>query len=346
MISTSLSSTTTAAHKAQRTWTSNRLLLALAGGILLSVIAGCAGGTNTKPTKSGEDLRVEARAAFVAQDYPRTLAIAESQAFAGVPWAQYTLGYMYYYGRGVTLDRTRARDWIERAANQNYPQAKEALKRVRAPEPAGTDVFPESSPKPASAQPPAAVSAPLSPPPTSSLAKPEGAAITTNTPTAPTAPTDAQSPSATMEETPPPPSAALPPSATASPVTEQGGLTKTFVLPQNTGPAPAAPSANSEDIRSNVWIASQDPRRLTLQLVGSSDKNAVLRYMQEHGITRDAAYYSTIRDGQLWYVVIYGNFADRNAAQTALLALPPSLGAASPWIRQFGDIRPHLSGTQ
>ena len=331
MISTSLSSTTTAAHKAQRTWTSNRLLFALAGGILLSVIAGCAGGVNTKSAKSGEDLRVEARVAFVAQDYPRTLAIAESQAFAGVPWAQYTLGYMYYYGRGVTLDRTRARDWIERAANQNYPQAKEALKRVRAPEPAGTDVSPESSSKSTPAQTPAAVSAPLSQstPTTSSPATPAGAAITTNTSTAPTAPapTGAES-------------------ATASPVTEQGGLTKTFVLPQNTAPAPAAAPANSEDIRSNVWIASQDPRRLTLQLIGSSDKNAVLRYMREHGITRDAAYYSTMRDGQIWYVVIYGNFADRDAAQAALLALPPSLGAASPWIRQFGDIRAHLSGTQ
>src|SRR3569623_1905066 len=91
--------------------------------------------------KSADDLRAEARIAFLAQDYQRTLSIVEAQAITGAPWAQYTLGYMYYYGRGIVLDRARAREWIQQAADQGYAPAKEALRRLRPPAPVGTDVI-------------------------------------------------------------------------------------------------------------------------------------------------------------------------------------------------------------
>lgn len=46
----------------------------------------------------------------------------------GVAQAQYAVGYMYYYGYGVTQDTDVGRIWIERAAIQNYQPAKIALK--------------------------------------------------------------------------------------------------------------------------------------------------------------------------------------------------------------------------
>ena len=41
--------------------------------------------------------------------------------------AQYAVGYMYYYGKGVYEDRDKATYWIQRAASQRQPLAVAAL---------------------------------------------------------------------------------------------------------------------------------------------------------------------------------------------------------------------------
>ena len=51
----------------------------------------------------------------------------EQAAEQGESDAQYTLGYMYYYGIGTVQDRATAILWIEKAANQGQAEAKEAL---------------------------------------------------------------------------------------------------------------------------------------------------------------------------------------------------------------------------
>ena len=48
-------------------------------------------------------------------------------AEAGAAEAQFYLGKMYIAGEGAPADRTRALDWIERAAEQGYPGAIRAL---------------------------------------------------------------------------------------------------------------------------------------------------------------------------------------------------------------------------
>lgn len=45
--------------------------------------------------------------------------------------AQYAVGYMYYYGYGVTQDTEVGYVWIERSARQAYPPAQEALKMIK-----------------------------------------------------------------------------------------------------------------------------------------------------------------------------------------------------------------------
>ncbi len=102
------------------------LLTLCAAGVLLA-LAACASGPDKR---FAEDRHAQAKAAYLAHDYQRTLAIVEPQAAAGAAWAQYTLGFMYYYGRGVRIDRPLARQWIQQAAAQDYPPAKEALRRL------------------------------------------------------------------------------------------------------------------------------------------------------------------------------------------------------------------------
>lgn len=45
--------------------------------------------------------------------------------------AQYAVGYMYYYGRGVIADDREARRWFTAAAKQGHPDAQRALKLTR-----------------------------------------------------------------------------------------------------------------------------------------------------------------------------------------------------------------------
>ncbi len=45
----------------------------------------------------------------------------------GKPQAQYALGYMYFYAQGMSEDRAKAIRWMQKAADQNYYPAQQAL---------------------------------------------------------------------------------------------------------------------------------------------------------------------------------------------------------------------------
>jgi len=45
----------------------------------------------------------------------------------GIPQAQYAVGYLYYYGEGVSEDKEVGYFWIKRAAEKNYLPAQKAL---------------------------------------------------------------------------------------------------------------------------------------------------------------------------------------------------------------------------
>jgi len=56
-----------------------------------------------------------------------TLDQLEQAADAGDPDAQYALGYMYYYGKGVSQNTQTALNWMKRAAVQGQSQAMNAM---------------------------------------------------------------------------------------------------------------------------------------------------------------------------------------------------------------------------
>ncbi|MGQ3889490.1 tetratricopeptide repeat protein [Legionella sp. CNM-1927-20] len=65
---------------------------------------------------------------FKAGDYRKAFIRLKPEAHKGQCDAQYAIGYMYYYGRGVVEDRRKAWYWIRRAAAQGQPEAVEAVK--------------------------------------------------------------------------------------------------------------------------------------------------------------------------------------------------------------------------
>jgi TPR repeat protein len=65
---------------------------------------------------------------FRLEDYRKAFIRLKPEAQKGQPDAQYALGYMYYYGKGVVEDRKKAWFWINAAANLGQPHAKEAIR--------------------------------------------------------------------------------------------------------------------------------------------------------------------------------------------------------------------------
>jgi|GEM_PF-1857643 len=310
----------------------------LLGGIML-LLQGCA--TTPSPPPSDE-ARTQAKIAYLLSDFQRTLTIVLPRAEAGEPWAQYTLGYMYYYGHGLRQDRQTAKRWIESAAAKGYAPAQQAMLRLSTPPPrteeegnAGTRQTPADAtvaPTPAAGQvqptrpemtaplqtpnpPPSSSEPSISPPPS-----PETAPAAGNQP--------AQTPESPQSSADPPPPQTSAPLADAAPTVQ----------------APATITQNPE-IKSRDWISRQDPRHFTLQLASSLDKAAIIRLIHKRRIEQEAAYYSTRQNDRTWYSLVYGSFTSRDSAHQAMRNLPRSLRRNHPRIRSFGEIHSQLGPT-
>lgn len=85
---------------------------------LITFLGGC--------VMHGLNLR-EGIKSFQIQNYRQAFVYLLPEAEKGQPDAQYAVGYMYYYGQGVTEDRKKAWYWIGRAARAAQPDAVEAM---------------------------------------------------------------------------------------------------------------------------------------------------------------------------------------------------------------------------
>ncbi len=61
------------------------------------------------------------------QDYSKAAAMYRKAADQGYPRAEYNLGYLYSQGVGVPKDLGQATKWIKKAAEQGYPKAQTML---------------------------------------------------------------------------------------------------------------------------------------------------------------------------------------------------------------------------
>jgi DamX protein len=80
------------------------------------------------------------------------------------------------------------------------------------------------------------------------------------------------------------------------------------------------------------------PVGYTIQLLGTHSKPALLEFMAQHQLNERGAYYVTLREGQLWYLLTLGQHPTIEAARKALQTLPPALRQTKPWVRSFASI--------
>jgi uncharacterized protein len=75
----------------------------------------------------GEDAWDVANSMFERSEYETAARLLRPLAEQGDARAQFSLGYLYSTGQGVSEDQREAVNWISKAAEQAYPQAQYAM---------------------------------------------------------------------------------------------------------------------------------------------------------------------------------------------------------------------------
>lgn len=215
------------------------------------------------------------------------------------------------------------------------PTPAEAPASPQPAQPLPVETEPESEPA-GEAAPPALTTAPTAP-------SPEDTGTEPAEPAAPGSPSAAPAGTgpAPVAETPPPPAVAetpsTPPAVTAPPAAPAGTMPAAAVVEPVTAP-PAALAPHGED-----WLRARTADHFTLQLLGSRSEQSVRDYIRRYHLdpTKLAVYKGRFKGGD-WYVLLYGDFADKQAALKARDGLPAGVRAARPWPRSFGAVQKDL----
>ena len=89
--------------------------------VLVTILAltGCAG-----------HILKQGKQAFNQGNYSAAMEKLTPLAEKGDPAAQYAVGYMYYYGQGVSTNKSLGEIWIGKAADQGLPEALQAQQAI------------------------------------------------------------------------------------------------------------------------------------------------------------------------------------------------------------------------
>ena len=142
------------------------------------------------------------------------------------------------------------------------------------------------------------------------------------------------SPSAAASPQAPAPDA-TPAAVAVAPVVKPQPVPKPVVKAAVTPPAPVAkPAAGSG------WYAAQASNRYVVQVLGTGVEANAQAFVRQHG--GEYRYFKKVLQGKPLYVVTYGSFATRAAAQASIKALPAKVQAAKPWPRTIASVRQEM----
>jgi len=89
-------------------------------------------------------------------------------------------------------------------------------------------------------------------------------------------------------------------------------------------------------------ILAIDPNNYTVQLLGLREEQGILAMLKGLPSDEKYRYFKTEHQNGPWYVLVYGDFSDRQQAIDAAAALPKKLRPKSAWIRRVSGIQKSL----
>lgn len=152
---------------------------------------------------------------------------------------------------------------------------------------------------------------------------------------APAVPSAAARPQASATVPAPAPAPAPTPTPAAPRVTTAAPAPAPVAAPRASAPAAAAAPAGAE------WYRAQPQGHYVLQILGTRSEASAQAFIRRHGGTY--RYFVKLHQGQPLYVVTYGSFSSRGAAQAAIATLPADVRSGKPWPKTFASIRQELA---
>ncbi len=92
-----------------------------------------------------------------------------------------------------------------------------------------------------------------------------------------------------------------------------------------------------------AWVEKQSADAYTLQLIGVGNKSAAQAYILRNNLGDKALIFATTLNDAPWFAVIYGSYANRDAAAAARSKLPSGVKREEAWPRSVASIRNALS---
>ncbi|MGN8274153.1 AAA family ATPase [Pseudomonas sp. SMN5] len=147
----------------------------------------------------------------------------------------------------------------------------------------------------------------------------------------------------------PTPTPAPAPAAKPTPAPTQVATAKPAPAPAaKPAPTPAPttatkPAAPAKAAGGN-WYAGQAPGNYVVQILGTSSEATAQNFVKEQG--GEYRYFKKVLNGKPLYVITYGSFANRDAAVSAIKALPAKVQAGKPWPRTVASVQQELAATR
>ncbi|AZE97899.1 Septum-associated cell division protein DamX [Pseudomonas orientalis] len=170
------------------------------------------------------------------------------------------------------------------------------------------------------------------PPTVTTTAPPAG--VPAGTPAAPAVPVAPAAPVA--KPTPAPTVATAKPAPVAKPAPTPAPAAKPAEKPAAT--VAKAGAAGSS------WYSSQPTGNFVVQILGTSSEANAQAFVKEQG--GQYRYFKKVLNGKPLYVITYGSFPSRAAADSAIKALPAKVQAGKPWPRTVASVQQELATTR
>lgn len=90
------------------------------------------------------------------------------------------------------------------------------------------------------------------------------------------------------------------------------------------------------------WIMQQRATNYTFQLMGSWEHEEVTEFVEKYALAGDVAEFESMRNGRVWYALIYGVYDSKQAALEASSAWPAPLNTLPSWLRRFDSVQKQI----
>lgn len=121
-------------------------------------------------------------------------------------------------------------------------------------------------------------------------------------------------------------------------VASQSGLVEAYNRLKTEGIKPSGLIAIRTVVTPEQWVSELTPAKYTLQLASSKSKKLIEKYYTQNNLQNKAGFYSSFRQGDRWYALVFGSYSTVSEAKRAFKDIPPDLRKWSPWVRKIKDI--------